>query len=63
MSISHFSMLTNEFLDKDQDVVPEQAHLVILDSKSDVCMVNDGKDTKHTIHISIRINFLRNVEE
>ena len=34
-----------------------------MDSKSDVCMDKNGKDTKHTRHISRRINFVRNGEK
>ena len=44
-------------------MVPEQAHLIILHIKSDVCMSNNYKDTKHTSHISIRIHLIRNGEE
>ena len=44
-------------------MVPEQASLVILDIKSAVCMANNGEDTKHTRHISIRMHFVRNSEE
>ena len=43
-------------------MVPEQSPLVILDIKSDMCMPENGKDTKHTIHISIIIHFVRNGE-
>ena len=34
----------------------------ILDSNSDVCIANNGKDTKHTSHISRRVHVLRNGE-
>ena len=33
MVLAHFRMLNNELLNKDLDMVPEQATLVILDSK------------------------------
>ena len=33
MDLENFSMLDNEFLNKDPDLVPEQAPLIILDSK------------------------------
>ena len=36
--------------------------MIILDSKSDVCMANNGKDTKHTRKITRRMNFVRNGE-
>ena len=37
--------------------------MIVLDSKSDMCMANYGKDTKHTRHISRRIHFVRNGEK
>ena len=58
--IAHFRMLNNAFLNNDLDVVPEQAPLIILDSKSDVFMAKNGKHTKHTRHISIIIHFVIN---
>ena len=63
MSLAHFRMLNNEFLKKDPDVVPEQSPLIILGGKSVICMANTGKDTKNTIHVSIRIYFVINGEE
>ena len=48
---------------KDPDVVPEQAPIIILDIKSDVCMANNGKDTKHIRHISRIIHIVINGEE
>ena len=39
-----------------------QAPLIILNSKSDVCMANNSKYTKHTRPIFRRINFVRNGE-
>ena len=56
-------MLNNKLLNKDPDVVSEQSPLIILESKSAVCMDNNGKDIKHTRHISRRIHFVRNGEE
>ena len=44
-------MLIHELLKENTDIFPEEAPLIILDSKSDVCMDNNGKDTKHTIYI------------
>ena len=32
-------------------ILPEEAPIMVLGSKSDVCMANNGKDTKHTRHI------------
>ena len=53
-------MLINELLNKGPDIVPEEAPLIVLDSKSTMCMANNGKDTKHTRHIARRMHFLRN---
>ena len=50
------------FLNKDTDIVPEEAPLILLDSKSAMCMANNGKDTKQNRHISRRMNFVRNGE-
>ena len=44
MSLAHFRMLINELLNKDPDIVPEEAPLIVLDSKSDMCMANNCKD-------------------
>ena len=43
MNLKHFRMLIYESLSKDPDVVPEEAPLIILDSKSAVCMDKNGK--------------------
>ena len=63
MALAHFSILYNEFLNKNLDDVPEQAPLIILDRKSYFCMYNNGKDTKHTSHISRITQFVRSGEE
>ena len=55
-------MLINELLHEDLDIVPEEAPLIILDSKSDVCITNNGKYTNHTRHIARRVHFVRNAE-
>ena len=34
--------------------------MIVLDSKSDMCMVKSGKNTKHTRHISRIMHFVRN---
>ena len=50
-------------LNKDLALVPEEAPLtplLVLDSKYDMCMAKNGKDTKHTRYIVRRINFVRN---
>ena len=60
MSLAHFRMLIHEFSYKDTDIVPEEAPLIVLDSKSGMGMDKNGKDTKHTRHIVRRINVTRN---
>ena len=62
-TLAHFSMFIHELLNKDPDIVPEEAHLIVLYSNYDMCMSNSGKDTKHTRHITRRMNFVRNVEK
>ena len=51
MDLAHIIMLIHELLGKDPDIVPEEYPLIVLESKSAVCMANNGKDTKHTRHI------------
>ena len=55
-------MLIREFLNKDPDIVPEEAPIIILDSNSGVCMSNDVKDTKHTMQIKRRAKDIINEE-
>ena len=52
MALAHFRMLIHELFNKDPYIFPEGALLIILDSKSDMFMANNGKDTKHIRHIS-----------
>ena len=63
MALAYFRMLIHEFLNKDTDIVPEKSPLIVLDSRSDICMYKNGKDTKHTRHIARRIHFVRNGEK
>ena len=60
MSLAHFRMLIHQFFNKDLDIFPEEAPLIVLDNKSTMCMANIGKDTKHTSHIARIIHFVRN---
>ena len=62
MALEHFRMLIHELLNKDPDIVPDESPLIILDSKSAVCMANNGKDINRTRHISRRVYFVRNGE-
>ena len=57
MDLTRFRMLIHELLNKDPDIIPEASPLIVLDSKSDMCMTNNGKYTKHTRHIAGRMNF------
>ena len=63
MSLAHFRMLIHELLNDDPEMVPKEAPLVVLDSKSAMCMANNGKDTKHTRLIVRRMHFVRNGEK
>ena len=51
------------FLNKDTDIVPKEAPLIVMDCESAICRDKNGKDTKHTRHIARRINFVRNREK
>ena len=62
MYLTHFIMLIHKFLTEDPDIVPEEAPLTILDRKSDVCIANNGKDTKNTRHIDRIVHFVSNGE-
>ena len=50
MDLAHSRMLINELLNKDPDIVTQEAHLIVLDSKYAMCMDNNGKDTKTNTH-------------
>ena len=63
MALSHFSILVQELLNEDPDMVPKEAPLIVLDSKSAMYMANNGRDTKHTRHIARRMHFVRNGEK
>ena len=63
MALAHFIMLVHELLNEDPDMVRKEAPLIVLDSKSAMCMAKNGKDTKNTRHIARRMNFVRNGEK
>ena len=44
-------------------MVPEEALLIVLNSKSSICIADNGKDNKHTRHIARRMHFVRNGEK
>ena len=50
-------------MNKDTDIVPKEAPVIIFDSKSAVCLNKNGKFTKHTNHIDIRVHLERNGEK
>ena len=56
-------MLIYELLNKDPEIVPEEAPLIILDIKYAMCMAKNGKDIKQTRHIARIMNFVRNGEK
>ena len=53
-------MLIHELMDKYPDTVPEGYPLIVFDSKYDVCMDNNGKNTNHTRHIARQVHFVSN---
>ena len=61
--LAHFRMLIHEFINEDPDMVPKESTLIVLDIKSTMCMAKNGKDTKHTRHISRRMHLVRNGEK
>ena len=63
MALAHFRMLINELLKKYPDIVPEESPLIVLDSKSAMCMAKNGKDTKHTRQIARMMHFVSNGEK
>ena len=53
----------NELLNKDTDIFPEESPLIVLDSKSSMCMAKNDKDNEHARHIARIMHFVRNVEK
>ena len=47
MALAHFRMSVHELLNEDPDMVPKEAPLIVLDSKSAMCIAKNGRDTKH----------------
>ena len=41
-------MLIHEFLNNYLDIVPKEDLLIVLGSKSSMCMAKNGNETKHT---------------
>ena len=63
MALANFRMFIHELLNEDPDMVSREAPLIVLDSKSAMCMAKNGKDNKHTIHIARIINLVGNGEK
>ena len=63
MKLAHFRMLIHEFLNTDPYIFPDESPLIILYSKSDMCMTDNITDTKHTRNITRRMKFARNDEK
>ena len=63
MVLAYFRMLFHELLNEDPDMVPKEAPLIFLDSKSVMYMAKNGKDTKHTRHIARIMHLVRNGEK
>ena len=63
MDLTHLRMLIHELLNKDPEIVPEEYPLIIFYSKYAVFMDKNGKDTKNTRYIAIRVHFVRNGEK
>ena len=63
MALAHLSILINELLNNDPDIVTEEEAAIILDSVSAACMANNGKDTNQTRHSDRRVHFVRNGEK
>ena len=56
-------MWIHELLNKDPYIVPEAVPLIILDSKSDLCMANNFNGANHDRQIFRRIHYVINGEK
>ena len=59
MGLSYSRMLNNELLNKDSDLVPQKAHLDVLNSIPAIFMDKNDKYTKNTRHNNRIMNFVR----
>ena len=59
MSLAHFRVLIHKLLNKDREIVPEEALIIVLDLKSSMCIAKNSKDTKQTKHIARRPEFFK----
>ena len=62
MALAQFRMLIHESLNKDPDIVSDEAPMIVLYSKYAMFMDNNGKDTKHTRNIERIMYLVRNGE-
>ena len=56
-------ILIHELLNKYPEIFPEEAPLIVLDSKSAMFMAKNGKNTKHTRYTARRMHLVRNGEK
>ena len=56
-------MSIHDFLNKYPKIVPYESPQVILDSKYDVCMANNGKDNNNNRHIARRVHSVSDSEK
>ena len=63
MALAQSGILIHGFFNKDTYIVTQEAPLSIFDGKYAVCMAKNSKYTKHTRHVSRRVNFVRNGEK
>ena len=63
IDIANFRILNNELLNKDTYFISTRSRLIILDSKPDVCMDKNAKNTKHNIAVSRRMHLLRYIRD
>ena len=63
MALAYFRILIHELPNEDPEMVRMEAPLIVLDSKSAMCIAKNGKDTKHTRNIARRMHFVRNGEK
>ena len=56
-------MLIHGLLNKGPDMVTEEDPLIVLDSKSAMCIYLNVKYTRHKRHIKRRMNFVKNGEK
>ena len=57
MVLAHFMVLIHELLNKYPDIVPYEYPMILLYSKSSICMAKNVKDAKHTRHIAKKNKF------